>query len=452
MPELVTRDLESRHPFRQVGGLTVERQTGGGRLLDHGGVLLRHLIHLIDGAVDLGQPDRLLLGRAADFPHKHGDLVDTLGNARQGVAGFTHQHHPLFDQGAAGRDQGLDLFGGLGGPLGQGAHLRRHDGKAATGFACSRRLHAGVQGQKVCLEGDLVDHADDLADLLRRAFNLVHGADSTLHNCSPCLGPGSGLVHHRISRLSIFGGLSHRSGNLVEGGGGFFEAGCLTFRPLREVGRRLADLRGARLHRACVTADNADGVVQRRDRAIEVVTQGGVVAGEGLDDAAGQITGRHGRKRVSRGLNDGALHPRRFTVGFGAAFAFFFGGRDVRSELDHLIRPIRRIEDGIVRSLDHHASPALSVSYEFGGDEFAGVQASPELDIGGRLGFAGVHEHPVMTPFDLGKLIAQHRQEIGIGLPHGSVEIEFDHRLRPVHRREHVAKLSDFPLPGRTTT
>ncbi len=52
--------------FGQRLGLLPQRMAGGGRLLDHGGVLLRHLVELVDPGVDLAQPGRLLDRRGGD--------------------------------------------------------------------------------------------------------------------------------------------------------------------------------------------------------------------------------------------------------------------------------------------------------------------------------------------------------------------------------------------------
>ena len=66
----------------------------------------------------------------------------------------------------AGADQALDLLGGLGAALGQAAHLAGHDREAAALFAGAGGFDRGVQRQDVGLEGDAVDHADDVGDLL----------------------------------------------------------------------------------------------------------------------------------------------------------------------------------------------------------------------------------------------------------------------------------------------
>ena len=43
-------DLELADQLGQLGAFLGQRVAGGGGLLDHGGVLLRDLVHLVDGA------------------------------------------------------------------------------------------------------------------------------------------------------------------------------------------------------------------------------------------------------------------------------------------------------------------------------------------------------------------------------------------------------------------
>jgi hypothetical protein len=65
-------------------------------------------------------------------------------------------------------DQRLDFLGRRGRTLRQAAHFGGHHRKAAALLAGARRFHRGVQRQDIGLEGDAVDHADDVDDLLRR--------------------------------------------------------------------------------------------------------------------------------------------------------------------------------------------------------------------------------------------------------------------------------------------
>jgi len=51
---------ERRHHLSQPDGLLLEALGGGGRLFDERGVLLRHLVELGDGAIDLADPLALL--------------------------------------------------------------------------------------------------------------------------------------------------------------------------------------------------------------------------------------------------------------------------------------------------------------------------------------------------------------------------------------------------------
>ncbi len=70
----------------------------------------------------------------------------------------------------------LDLLGRLRAALGQGTHFARHHREATALLAGARRFHRGVQRQDVGLEGDAVDHADDVGNLLRTAGDVPHGA------------------------------------------------------------------------------------------------------------------------------------------------------------------------------------------------------------------------------------------------------------------------------------
>jgi hypothetical protein len=70
-----------------------------------------------------------------------------------------------------------DVLGGGARALRQRAHFRGHHGKALAGIAGARRLHRRVQRQQIGLEGDVVDHPDDVGDLLRGALDARHRVD-----------------------------------------------------------------------------------------------------------------------------------------------------------------------------------------------------------------------------------------------------------------------------------
>ena len=64
-------------------------------------------------------------------------------------------------------DQALDFLGRRRRALRQAAHLGRHHREAAPLLAGARRFDRGVERQDIGLEGDAVDHADDVDDLFR---------------------------------------------------------------------------------------------------------------------------------------------------------------------------------------------------------------------------------------------------------------------------------------------
>jgi len=67
---------EIRKQRFQLGALVGKRAACSRRLLDHGGILLRHLIHVVDGAVDLVQPGRLLASCRCDRYDVVVDAID----------------------------------------------------------------------------------------------------------------------------------------------------------------------------------------------------------------------------------------------------------------------------------------------------------------------------------------------------------------------------------------
>ena len=81
--------------------------------LDHGGILLRSLIHGIDRGIDLLQAGRLFAGGLDDRGNIGVDL-EHLGHDRfERLAGFTDQCHAVLHMAIGGADQVLDFLGRL---------------------------------------------------------------------------------------------------------------------------------------------------------------------------------------------------------------------------------------------------------------------------------------------------------------------------------------------------
>ncbi|MNL51374.1 hypothetical protein D3C87_1744680 [compost metagenome] len=116
--------------------------------------------------IDLVEAGILVGGGSLDVADELMDRADVVVDDGKRIAGFLDQRHAASDLGRTVGDQALDLARSAGATLGQLPHLLRDDGKATTRLARPRRLDAGVERQEVRLEGDLVDDADDRADLL----------------------------------------------------------------------------------------------------------------------------------------------------------------------------------------------------------------------------------------------------------------------------------------------
>ena len=67
---------EDRHDLTQGAGLRRHRLRGGRGLFNQRGVLLRHLVHLRNGGIDLLDAGMLFEGRCSNLPHQVGDTFD----------------------------------------------------------------------------------------------------------------------------------------------------------------------------------------------------------------------------------------------------------------------------------------------------------------------------------------------------------------------------------------
>ena len=146
--------------------LVLERLGGGGGLFDERGVLLRHLVELGDGGVDLADAVALLGGGGGDLADDVGDTLHAGDDLAHGRAGVGDELGAGLHLSTLAPIRPLISRGGFGAALGQAAHLAGDDGEAAALLAGAGGFHRGVQRQDVGLEGDAVDDADDVGDLL----------------------------------------------------------------------------------------------------------------------------------------------------------------------------------------------------------------------------------------------------------------------------------------------
>ena len=305
-----------------------------GHLLDHRRVLLRHLVHLVDRGVDLIQAGRLFLGAGGDVGDHGVDLDHLRDDPSERLASLGDQSHALIDLRGRGGNQALDLFGRLRRTLGERAHLGSDDRETAARVAGARGLDPGVQRQQVRLEGDFVDDANDLADLLRRLVDAGHRRHRLAHDFAALVGVDLGGRDDVARVLGAFGGLLHCCGDLFERGGGFLEARGLLFGALRQIvgGRR--NLAGARADRQGIVADRQHRLFQRPERGVEIDPQGLEGGNEFCFDAVLKVAfGQFAEPDPD--LLDGAV-----------------AAGHVRHEVDDFVDPAVEVEDRIVGGLD----------------------------------------------------------------------------------------------------
>jgi hypothetical protein len=79
-------------------------------------------------------------------------------------------------------------------PFSEFPHFIGHNGESTSLFACACCFDSGVQCKKIGLVRDIVDHTDDLADLVARFTECLHGVGGFVHDL--------GDLFHSIDRLT----------------------------------------------------------------------------------------------------------------------------------------------------------------------------------------------------------------------------------------------------------
>ena len=92
----------------------------------------------------------------------HVDVLYLRDDLTQCRAGLTDKSYPCIDLLTGIDDERLDFLCGVGGALRKFAHLLCDNGKALARFTGPRGFYTCIQCQKICLEGNLVDNANDV--------------------------------------------------------------------------------------------------------------------------------------------------------------------------------------------------------------------------------------------------------------------------------------------------
>ncbi len=371
---------EGRHHPGELLGFLRHRMTCRRRLFHHGRILLRHLVELVHGDIDFRDAGRLLFrgdcdrrDQFIDVGHGRDDLVERLAGLTDEVDAAAHLLRTC-------RDERLDFLRCGGRPLGEGPDFFRHDGKAETGVAGAGRLHPGVEGQKVGLERDVVDDADDLRDLFGGLFDLGHGGDGLAHHFAAFFGVAFGVAHDLVGAVGAFGGGFDARGQLFERGRGFFQGRRLAFGAARQIVGSLRDFAGAGLDAVGGDHHAPHGFAELCDRAVEIEAQLIELFGEGLFDLKGEIAvGKALQGRSERFDNLVLLRAflRRFLlIEFALAFGLsHFADRrvDVGAHLFELFR--ESFVDGLAVVAVGKAAQGGAHAFDHGADFFGFLRA-----------------------------------------------------------------------------
>ncbi|QTK79810.1 hypothetical protein AT6N2_C2166 [Agrobacterium tumefaciens] len=322
---LTARNHKTSDERLQRFGLAVQRHAGRRGFFHHRSVLLCDLVHLGNGRVDLLQTDSLLAGGGGDLAYQLVDLQDLIGDPLHRLTSLADQLNTLAHLGGRRVDEPLDLLGGSCGTLRQFTHFLRHDRKAFAGIPGACSLHTGIQREKVCLEGDLVDHPDDTGDFRRRLRNALHGGDGLLHDLARLTGVVAGMADGAGCLCGILRTGIDLCGQLIKCGSGFFEAGGLLFRAMREIASCAGDLARAVANADDGGVDRGNRFLEAGERRVEILPQLCVFAGELLLNAVGQIALRQSIQTGAENADDVLLHAAVFIALEFRALAFRLG-------------------------------------------------------------------------------------------------------------------------------
>src|SRR5258705_95532 len=187
---------------------------------------------------------------------------------------------------------------GLGAAPGEVAHLLGDHREAAPLLSRARRFHGGVQREDIGLEGDGLDHPDDVGDALGAGRDEAHAGDHLARDLG-ALARDERRFSRRLARgPAAVGVLLHGRGELFHGRGGLLEGRGLVLGALRQVhvagGKRLGGV-----------ARGLGAGVRLRDEAAQVAVR----VGEGLEEngeltrpeAPAHLLARHGEGARAEG-------------------------------------------------------------------------------------------------------------------------------------------------------
>ena len=158
-------EAEEADAFVHGPGLLIERSGRGRVLFNHRGVLIGHRIHLGERLVDLLEPAGLLGAGRGDVRHDVGHRLDRGDDIEERGPRRVDQPTPSWTWPALWAMSCLMSLAACADRWARPAHLRRHDREAPPRFARAGGLDRRIEREQIGLPSNLVDHADDVANL-----------------------------------------------------------------------------------------------------------------------------------------------------------------------------------------------------------------------------------------------------------------------------------------------
>ncbi|CAB5684233.1 Uncharacterised protein [Comamonas aquatica] len=263
-------------------------------------------------------------------------------------------------------------------------------------LAGARGFHRRVQRQDVGLEGDAVDHADDVGNLLAAGIDALHGLHHLAHGLAAFGDHALGFARALVGGLGVVGVVGHGGTQLLHGGGGLFQGAGLAFGAGGQVLVALGDFGAGQGHAVGLLVHGADhagqagaGVVHGLQQvtdlvlAVAVDAHGEVTFGNRVGHAAGFVQGAHdhaadqpephGRQHQHRAqAHGGELQDQR--LGFGSEFIHVGAGgehpvpRRVVAEDGQLLARLRLagvgpgVGDAALLAVQHVADEEMAVA------------------------------------------------------------------------------------------
>ena len=169
-------------------------------------------------------------------------------------------------------------------------------------FAGTGGFNRRVERQNVGLEGNAIDNAGDMRNLLRTVGNVIHGTHYIIHHLAAACGGFRRILCQQRRLTSVIRVLFHRGRQLFHAGGGLFQRGCLLLGSGGKVVTPGGNFSCARVDRICAAAHGADGADQR---LLHLMQTGGQLAhfvAPGNRDVLRQIAARDGANMVHDGV------------------------------------------------------------------------------------------------------------------------------------------------------